>query len=316
MKQRGVVWHLGIIHKVLGCNRMMVQRRAFTLIELLVVIAIIAILAAILFPVFSQVRKKARQSQCLSNCRNIGLAYIQYVQDYDEQFPWAGHRTSWAKPLASLLSSQPYIKNFQIFRCPDDPSDNWAISAEDWLNAPLDPKGRRFNKRLSSYGYSIYFSPNFWPLPIDPATDFRSYSGRRGCSHMASVRAPANVIIISERRENTYFADNIDYYWAMNAIGDHLHPHFWGEPPEVTENLPCFWVRWDSAKKEPLELAVNRHFDGFNNIYVDGHAKLGRWKQLWWRMMRDGTVYLHPAIGLPPEQIRIWSGNWDPDAER
>src|SRR5256885_15549422 len=63
------------------------KKRGFTLIELLVVIAIIAILAAILFPVFAQAREKARQAACMSNLRQIGLAFAQYVQDYDERMP-------------------------------------------------------------------------------------------------------------------------------------------------------------------------------------------------------------------------------------
>src|SRR5512137_1152715 len=66
----------------------MPKRRAFTLIELLVVIAIIAILAAILFPVFAKAREKARQSSCQSNLKQIGLAFMQYAQDYDEQYPY------------------------------------------------------------------------------------------------------------------------------------------------------------------------------------------------------------------------------------
>src|SRR5436305_5829833 len=70
-------------------HRMRKQNRAFTLIELLVVIAIIAILAAILFPVFAQAREKARSISCLSNTKQLGLAVMMYVQDYDETFPLA-----------------------------------------------------------------------------------------------------------------------------------------------------------------------------------------------------------------------------------
>lgn len=98
------------------------QRRGFTLIELLVVIAIIAILAAILFPVFAKAREKARQSSCLSNLKQIGLGFMQYAQDYDETMPtdWVdpsmtnnfGNRYSWRAMLT------PYIKNTQIFSCP------------------------------------------------------------------------------------------------------------------------------------------------------------------------------------------------------
>ncbi|MEN6645224.1 MAG: prepilin-type N-terminal cleavage/methylation domain-containing protein [Armatimonadia bacterium] len=91
-------------------------RRGFTLIELLVVIAIIAILAAILFPVFAKAREKARQSSCLSNCKQLGLAALSYAQDYDETFPKAFHQQTPAYRWFDLIG--PYCKNTQIFVCP------------------------------------------------------------------------------------------------------------------------------------------------------------------------------------------------------
>src|SRR5438874_13690723 len=98
-----------------GCPMRSTQRRGFTLIELLVVIVIIAILAAILFPVFAQTREKARQASCMSNCKQIGLAIMQYTQDYDEVFPMAV-RDDWTGSWPVLV--QPYAKNTALFRCP------------------------------------------------------------------------------------------------------------------------------------------------------------------------------------------------------
>jgi len=90
------------------------MRRGFTLIELLVVIAIIAILAAILFPVFARAREKARQSSCLSNTKQIALGNLMYAQDYDEQLCAYSRANvgSWRTQL------EPYVKNLQIFECP------------------------------------------------------------------------------------------------------------------------------------------------------------------------------------------------------
>ncbi|MGE5531121.1 MAG: DUF1559 domain-containing protein, partial [Bacteroidota bacterium] len=95
------------------------MRRGFTLIELLVVIAIIAILAAILFPVFAKAREKARQSSCLSNVKQLSLAMMQYVQDYDESFPmaWCYFGTPEAMQIWKIHVA-PYVKNTQVFVCP------------------------------------------------------------------------------------------------------------------------------------------------------------------------------------------------------
>jgi len=107
----------------------------FTLIELLVVIAIIAILAAILFPVFAKAREKARQTSCLSNSRQLATAVLSYVQDYDETFPvgcpdwwWTGGN---GQPRCWSDAIDPYMKNIQILRCPSDsnqidPTISWA----------------------------------------------------------------------------------------------------------------------------------------------------------------------------------------------
>ncbi|MGD9519210.1 MAG: DUF1559 domain-containing protein [Armatimonadota bacterium] len=94
------------------------MRRGFTLIELLVVIAIIAILAAILFPVFARAREKARQASCQSNCKQIGLAFAMYAQDYDEMHPSAWYVYNNSNGWIWVDCLYPYVKNVQLFTCP------------------------------------------------------------------------------------------------------------------------------------------------------------------------------------------------------
>jgi prepilin-type N-terminal cleavage/methylation domain-containing protein/prepilin-type processing-associated H-X9-DG protein len=135
------------------------KQRGFTLIELLVVIAIIAILAAILFPVFAQAREKARQTSCISNTRQMGAATMLYIQDYDERFPpqfGPSPEQDWPVML------DPYVKNAQIYECPSGQAAwNHMNIGGVWL----------------TYGY------NCWYL---------------GCRNQASVQDTVGTILIAD----------------------------------------------------------------------------------------------------------------------
>ena len=117
-----------------------VNRRGFTLIELLVVIAIIALLAAILFPVFARARENARKSSCSNNLKQIGLGIAQYVQDYDETMP-LGRAGQNINADGSLLADAPwhaavfpYVKSAQLFRCPSNSNNTkLARSRRPWI---------------------------------------------------------------------------------------------------------------------------------------------------------------------------------------
>jgi len=105
--------------------------KGFTLIELLVVIAIIAILAAILFPVFAQAREKARQSTCLSNNKQIGLAVMMYTDDYDEIYPIRMNSFPNMPTYACVpMALRPYTKNDKIWKCPSQKGSGLAISGD------------------------------------------------------------------------------------------------------------------------------------------------------------------------------------------
>ena len=123
------------------------QKRGFTLIELLVVIAIIAILAAILFPVFAQARAKARQASCLSNFRQQALGVNMYQQDYDELMPLMQTEGSYQSPPDMVMGQiiQPYLKNYQIYDCPSDPANDTARATVEVSYPPTTQQQRLFN---------------------------------------------------------------------------------------------------------------------------------------------------------------------------
>ncbi|MFO8078880.1 MAG: DUF1559 domain-containing protein [Armatimonadota bacterium] len=148
------------------------MRRGFTLIELLVVIAIIAILAAILFPVFARAREKARQTSCLSNTKQIMLAVLQYAQDYDETYPYA---SSWGDPDNRVYwddALQPYINNEQIFRCPSSPG-----------------QANGYGWNYQNFGY------------MSSAGSFSYGPGKT----LAEVAEPAETIIIGDNPDQGYY---------------------------------------------------------------------------------------------------------------
>jgi len=159
------------------------MRRGFTLIELLVVIAIIAILAAILFPVFARAREKARQTSCLANVKQIALGHLMYAQDYDELMCPARLRFGGldANRLNYIFGIMPYVKNAQLFVCPSR-----AASTSTWYAGP-DPAGVTYR---GSYGYNCYAS------------------GTYGGNAMALFTRPAETIIIVDYVNNCIKGSN------------------------------------------------------------------------------------------------------------
>src|SRR5262245_55177725 len=162
------------------------RKRGFTLIELLVVIAIIAILAAILFPVFSQAREKARAIACLSNARQIATGFMMYAQDYDERFCMTRSTTTLCNGGTFFnpwsMTIQPYMKNFNVMTCPSD-STTGATA--------------QFPKR----SYVMVCGPNINITPPGCAYP-GGIAGPNWAASMADIIVPAGQILCYERWED------------------------------------------------------------------------------------------------------------------
>ncbi len=253
-------------------------RSGFTLIELLVVIAIIAILAAILFPVFAQAREKARQTACLSNLKQIGLAMQTYTIDYDSKWPRAdgciapapsvtnpgtvgcsgpyGQRINHYKWQAWLM---PYTKNVQVFFCPS--RDAEAKKADSWTKS---------GEIENAYSLNVSLTGNInYKGSGDPSAgiDFDNQSFLGNGSTFATP-SPSETFIVMEGPGTVawdIFANSAD----KNDLAAVVYPYAIRESWENT----IYPYDKTFTQRLPADRTIVPHSEGFVFAYCDGHAK-------------------------------------------
>jgi prepilin-type N-terminal cleavage/methylation domain-containing protein/prepilin-type processing-associated H-X9-DG protein len=282
------------------------RTHGFTLIELLVVIAIIAILAAILFPVFAQARENARRSSCASNLRQVGLAYQQYITDFDETTPTVD-KTVPVNPPVPVMSTaitkkyyatwyvvmMPYIKNWNVLICPDrtmtfstdttkyGATTNAAISTSDdpgncWDN--FNPTGV-----CLGVGYNDGFiSDQGYGLLKSQTTDAAAQT----------LRAGRNVSTIQSEAQMVAFVDTDD------------NKGFSGACDNMASTLPAYSAPSSSFPTEKL-----RHRARYNICYVDGHVKSINMISA---KSTLGSYSAHGALILPKDKNDAYSWCFDP----
>jgi prepilin-type N-terminal cleavage/methylation domain-containing protein/prepilin-type processing-associated H-X9-DG protein len=230
----------------------------FTLIELLVVIAIIAILAAILFPVFAKVREKARQTSCLSNEKQLGLGFMQYIQDNDEQYPngqpglsagcYGGNGggtlgEGWAFQI------YPYVKSVGVYKCPDDSA-----------NATFGVVSYAYNSSLPGHSDAIMTAPASTVMMFEANGNGAANQGADPSQTLAGVTADCYMSSYDPDVDTGGSPGGQDYYFAgtlanMDPAAGHMGARKANTLPE-------------------------RHTNGSNFLVADGHTKWTRPEQV------------------------------------
>jgi len=260
------------------------RTQGFTLIELLVVIAIIAILAAILFPVFATVREKARATSCTSNVKQLSLGILQYLQDNDETFPPTvtereaptGYVVDF--PTAAQYSIRGRLNAYvpgalntgsNVFKCPSAPA--WQPAAGVFY---LNDYGFNINEGLLDTATHSGVTVGYTYGQLHPTFGFNQ------STTLASLQQPSNFLIIvdASRKNNVAGRGSVTPQYLDPATG-------------VTKTWP------DNTDWAPLDTqaAVNsRHQGGANVGYADGHAKFRKYTQLW-RTINDNDFRYDPT---------------------
>ena len=258
------------------------NKKGFTLIELLVVIAIIAILAAILFPVFQKVRENARKTVCASNEKQIALAFTQYVQDSDEAFPALTHGQDnhfWPEVI------YPYIKSEAVFICPDDP--NITASPHDMVSC------------VGGYGYCDNESYGMNPSleQFDPSANSKGIT-------LAAINYPSDLCLLAENYA-TYVAGQGFGGYGQGVTGSHSDfgkfgiPVIWysgTDTPVVSDPIGLHGNTFGTVFATPIA----RHTGFANIIFSDGHVK----------SVSYASIFSPPA-GTTPANFKLWH----PDAQ-
>ncbi|MHB8636202.1 MAG: prepilin-type N-terminal cleavage/methylation domain-containing protein [Fimbriimonadaceae bacterium] len=266
-------------------------KRAFTLIELLVVIAIIAILAAILFPVFAQAKNQAKKIACLSNQKQIGLAILMYTNDVDDTYPmdqWWDNDTPTAPQFRWQESVRPYIKNGTVFTF-----DGRASGAGGIFHDPAT-----FDQE-ALYGVHNWLFPDGGDCPWVNSMTTQTIS-------TSTVDAPAQRIVEVEKGlnlGNSSWLQFIGDEWGwVDTVGNPLgsvNGHHWDDDQSI--NRDCDFAASDAYDPNQWNTYAEcgsfpryRHNNVANVSFVDGHAKgMPRGSILWWN-----NIYL-PGI-MPP----------------